>query len=85
MNQIVLYHLWRRVEFAVLSNGEIRPLENLQLSEEETDEGVMVAKTLVRYQISDTVTSLDEAQAATQGSNGHLVYTFSEAWYGEQG
>lgn len=86
MNQIMLYHLWKRVEFALLSNGEIRQFdEDFALTDEEAADDVQVVKTLVRYRLQDTVTSLDEAQAACQGSNGHLAYSFSECWYGEQG
>lgn len=39
----------------------------------------------VQYELDHTVTSLEEAQAITQSSNGDLVYTWSTAWYGEQG
>lgn len=87
MNHIMLYHLWRRGDYQKFSNGKLYLItEDFDLPEDEDGAPYQpVGDVVVRYHLETSVTSLEEAQAACQASNGHLVYSFSECWYGEQG
>lgn len=81
MNQIMLYHIWKRVLKVFLSSGE--SYDELENPDYDIPEDEYIESKEVTYELLKTVTSLDEVQEMTQGSNGRFVYTWSEAWYGE--